>query len=53
VVNGVDLVNRAELSSSQNVQLQRFIDNNSHLLGFFDRPKGEFNTLKLKNVFFR
>lgn len=41
VVNGVDLVNRAQLSNSQNRELQRFIDNNSHLLGFYDRARGE------------
>jgi hypothetical protein len=41
VVNGVDLVNREQLSKSQNRELQRFIDNNSHLLGFYDRPKDE------------
>ncbi|KAI6241582.1 hypothetical protein M3Y99_00318000 [Aphelenchoides fujianensis] len=39
VVNGVDLVNRAELSASQNTQLQRYIDSHAHLLGFYDKPK--------------
>ncbi|KAI6214842.1 hypothetical protein M3Y94_00316000 [Aphelenchoides besseyi] len=41
VVNGVDLVNRAELSASQNRELQRYIDSHSHLLGFYNRPKDE------------
>ncbi|GMT07162.1 hypothetical protein PENTCL1PPCAC_29336 [Pristionchus entomophagus] len=35
--NGVDLMNRAELSPSQNRELQRFIDANKHLLQYSDR----------------
>lgn len=31
-VNGVELVNRHELSSTQDRELQRFIDNNAHIL---------------------
>ncbi|CAD5214832.1 unnamed protein product [Bursaphelenchus okinawaensis] len=41
VVNGCDLVNRTQLSNSQNRELQRFIDRNSHKLGFYDRPHDE------------
>ncbi|KAL3125026.1 hypothetical protein niasHT_000631 [Heterodera trifolii] len=37
VVNGVDLVNRDQLSVSQNRELQRYIDANAHLLGFLDK----------------
>lgn len=40
MVNGCDLVNRTELSISQNRELQRYIDANAHLLGFLDKPKG-------------
>lgn len=40
VVNGVDLVNRAQLSTSQNRELQRYIDNHAHLLGLYDKSKG-------------
>jgi hypothetical protein len=39
VVNGVDLVNRDELSVSQQRELQRYIDANAHLLGFLDKEK--------------
>ncbi|GMR61007.1 hypothetical protein PMAYCL1PPCAC_31202, partial [Pristionchus mayeri] len=35
--NGVDLLNRAELSPSQNRELQRYIDANKHLLEYRDR----------------
>lgn len=41
VVNGCDLVNRDELSASQNRELQRYIDANAHLLGFLDKEKDE------------
>ncbi|CAD5221108.1 unnamed protein product [Bursaphelenchus xylophilus] len=41
VVNGCDLVNRTQLSNSQNRELQRFIDRNNHRLGFYDRPQDE------------
>jgi hypothetical protein len=40
-VNGVDLVNREELSNSQQRELQRYIDANAHLLGFLDKEKEE------------
>ncbi|GMT36268.1 hypothetical protein PFISCL1PPCAC_27565, partial [Pristionchus fissidentatus] len=35
--NGVDLMNRGDLSPSQNRELQRFIDANNHLLHYSDR----------------
>ena len=41
VVNGCDLLNRDQLSESQNRELQRYIDENSHLLGFLDKEKEE------------
>lgn len=41
VVNGCDLVNRQQLSSSQNRELQRYIDANAHLLGFLDKEREE------------
>uniref|UniRef100_A0A915D941 Uncharacterized protein n=1 Tax=Ditylenchus dipsaci TaxID=166011 RepID=A0A915D941_9BILA len=41
VVNGVDLLNRKDLSNSQNRELQRYIDENAHLLGFLDKEKEE------------
>ncbi|KAI3418827.1 hypothetical protein GPALN_007927 [Globodera pallida] len=41
VVNGVDLLNRDELSVSQNRELQRYIDANAHLLGFLDKDKDQ------------
>uniref|UniRef100_A0A914GTX7 F-box domain-containing protein n=1 Tax=Globodera rostochiensis TaxID=31243 RepID=A0A914GTX7_GLORO len=41
VVNGVDLLNRDELSASQNRELQRYIDANAHLLGFLDKDKDQ------------
>ncbi|KAJ1348643.1 hypothetical protein KIN20_003993 [Parelaphostrongylus tenuis] len=37
VINGCDLVNRHELSSSQDRELQRYIDNNRHILIYKDR----------------
>ncbi|ETN70181.1 hypothetical protein NECAME_05002 [Necator americanus] len=36
-VNGCDLLNRHELSSTQDRELQRYIDNNAHILYFKDR----------------
>jgi hypothetical protein len=45
VVNGCDLLNREELSASQNRELQRYIDANAHLLGFLDKSKEEEVTL--------
>ncbi|KAK0396991.1 hypothetical protein QR680_001935 [Steinernema hermaphroditum] len=38
VLNGVELVNRDQLSPSQDRALQQFIDANSHLLQYADRP---------------
>ncbi|PAV69074.1 hypothetical protein WR25_21948 [Diploscapter pachys] len=38
-VNGVYLVNRHELSEHQDKELQRFIDNNAHIMYFVDREK--------------
>jgi hypothetical protein len=40
-VNGVDLVNRDELSQSQQRELQRYIDANAHLLGYLDKEREE------------
>lgn len=40
-MNGVDLVNRDELSASQQRELQRYIDANAHLLGFLDKEREE------------
>lgn len=40
-MNGVDLVNRDELSQSQQRELQRYIDANAHLLGFLDKERQE------------
>uniref|UniRef100_A0A0K0DQ84 Doublecortin domain-containing protein n=1 Tax=Angiostrongylus cantonensis TaxID=6313 RepID=A0A0K0DQ84_ANGCA len=37
VVNGCDLLNRHELSSKQDRELQRYIDNNRHILVYKDR----------------
>ncbi|KAL7071478.1 hypothetical protein ACQ4LE_009082 [Meloidogyne hapla] len=48
VVNGVDLVNEDELSPSQHRELQRYIDANSHLLGFLDKEKEQEEELKKK-----
>jgi hypothetical protein len=39
--HGCDLLNRHELSTSQNRELQRFIDANSHLLNISDKEKEE------------
>lgn len=39
VYNGVDLVNQEELSSSQRRELQRYIEENAHLLQFSDKPR--------------
>ncbi|EYC20022.1 hypothetical protein Y032_0023g829 [Ancylostoma ceylanicum] len=36
-VNGCDLLNRHELSSTQDRELQRYIDNNAHILYYKDR----------------
>ncbi|CAJ0956470.1 unnamed protein product, partial [Mesorhabditis belari] len=41
VINGVDLVNQDELSQGQLRELQRFIDENSHILKFMERPLEE------------
>ena len=38
-MNGVYLVNRHELSEHQDKELQRFIDNNAHIMYFVDREK--------------
>lgn len=36
-INGVELLNRHEISSTQDRELQRFIDNNAHILQVQDR----------------
>ncbi|TMS36583.1 hypothetical protein L596_003716 [Steinernema carpocapsae] len=38
ILNGVNLVNRDQLSPSQDHALQRFIEANAHLLQYVDRP---------------
>lgn len=50
VVNGVDLLNRKDLSQSQNRELQRYIDENAHLLGFLDKEKEEKEAAVKNNV---
>ncbi|CAI2357341.1 unnamed protein product [Caenorhabditis sp. 36 PRJEB53466] len=36
-INGVELINRHELSSTQDKELQRFIDNNAHIIQWQER----------------
>lgn len=40
VVNGCDLLNRHELSPTQDRELQRYIDSNAHILQYKDRDAG-------------
>lgn len=52
-MNGCDLLNRNQLSQSQNRELQRYIDENAHLLSFLDKEKGEnFNKIPKNFIFF-
>ncbi|VDL74781.1 unnamed protein product [Nippostrongylus brasiliensis] len=42
VVNGCDLLNRHELSSTQDRELQRYIDNNAHILQMKSRDQSGY-----------
>uniref|UniRef100_A0A0R3PAS8 LAM_G_DOMAIN domain-containing protein n=1 Tax=Angiostrongylus costaricensis TaxID=334426 RepID=A0A0R3PAS8_ANGCS len=48
VINGCDLLNRHELSSTQDRELQRYIDNNRHVLIYKDHELTSFS-FKLPN----